>query len=66
MKKNIYDGKGKYIGYTNDIGSVVHGYNKTGKAVGMFNKISNYTYDSGGKPLTKGNLIEGLVLMMNV
>lgn len=66
MKKNIYDGKGKYIGYTNDIGNVVHGYNKSGKPVGMFNKISNYTYDHSGKPLAKGNLIEGLVMMMNL
>ena len=63
MKKNIYDGKGKYIGYTNDIGTMIHAYDKNGKSIGLFNKAANYTYNSAGKPIAKGNLTEGMILI---
>lgn len=63
MKKNIYDGKGKYIGYTNDIGTMVHAYDKNGKSIGLYNKAANYTYNSAGQPIAKGNITEGMVLI---
>jgi len=63
MRKNIYDGKGKYIGYTNDIGTVIHAYDKNGRPVGRFNKTANYTYNSAGSPIARGNLTDGMILI---
>lgn len=62
MKKIIYDEKGIQIGSTNDIGEVIHAYDKYGKPLGYFNKKANITFDVSGKKVANGNLAEALVL----
>ena len=66
MKKIIYDGQGHQVGSTNDIGDIIHVYNKYGKTIGMYNKKSNMTLDSSGRKIANGNLAEALVLMMGL
>ena len=64
MKKIIYDGRGHQIGSINDIGDMIHAYNKHGKPVGLYNKKANMTVDISGRKIANGNLAEALVLMM--
>ena len=59
--KNIYDGKGQYIGYINQTNSHGNCYDKHGKMIGKWIKLSNMTYDSSNRPYGNGNLLEALV-----
>jgi hypothetical protein len=58
---NVYDGKGRRVGYYHEMSSVIYAHDKNGRNAGYYHKSSNVTFDKNGKRFGTGNLVETLI-----
>lgn len=57
--KNLYNGKGEFIGSTNDLGNVITCYGSKGEYLGYYDKNTKQTLKASGG-IIQQNGIEGL------
>ncbi len=61
MEKEIKDNHGRVIGRIYDQGHQIIIKNEHGSSIGFYRKNENATYDSSGRRVGSGNLLETLV-----
>lgn len=59
---NVYDGKGRRVGYYNEMSNVIYAHDSNGRNVGYYNKSNNTTFDKNGRRYGVGNLVTSLIM----